>query len=54
MNKYENLEGQSRRQNHKFYNMREYQGELWNDTENKVRNYTSNDLGIERDFDSIE
>ena len=46
-NKYENLEGHSRRQNLKFYNIQEDKGETWDETERKVRNYVQNELGLD-------
>ena len=47
LNRLDNLEGQSRRQNLKFYNMSELVGETWEQTEKKVRDYIQNDLGID-------
>ena len=52
--KCENLEGQSRRQNLKFYNIPDSAGESWDVNERKVRDYIQNDLGLETTNISIE
>ena len=54
LNTLDYLEGQSRRQNLKFYNMSESVGETWEQTETKVRDYIQNDLGLDSGSLSIE
>ena len=47
LNRLDNLQGQSRSKNLKFYNMSESVEETWEQTEKKVRDYIENDLGID-------
>ena len=52
--KYDNLEGQSRRENLRFFNMKEETRETWEETETKVRTYIKDELGIESENIQIE
>ena len=45
--KNDNLEAQSRRDNLKFYNVEEEQNETWEQSENKIRAYLSDELNSE-------
>ena len=52
--KNENLEAQSRRDNLKFYGISEEPGETWDQSEEKIRNYLSNELNIDEPRIKIE
>ena len=45
--KNERLEAQSRRDNLRFHGLDDKMGETWEESETKVRDYISNDLGID-------
>ena len=45
--KYEKLEAQSRRENLKFFDIEESEGETWYQSELKIRQYITNDLQID-------
>ena len=51
--KVDNIEGQSRRNNLKFYGIQGRIGEAWHDTESKVRHFISEKLGL-TDLQSVE
>ena len=45
--KIDNIEGQSRRNNLRFYGIQGHSSELWQETENKIRSFISDNLGLE-------
>ena len=52
--KYEKLEAQSRRENLKFFDIEESEGETWDQSELKIRQYITNDLQIDDTNINIE
>ena len=52
--KLDQLENQSRRENLVFHGLKEDPNESWEDSENKIRAYISNDLGLDDSRISIE
>lgn len=52
--KNELLEAQSHRDNLRFYGLKDKRGETWDESENKVRSYQTNDLLLDVSYIQIE